>query len=165
MASGRKSRTLILSVLALILLFILTSSARVWGDLVLAQSQSTTQQQPSRGTEIVGTTDSKKSKLSSNRSGKDHALLFATNDYDDREHWNHLNNPIDDARAIADELKKSYDFETELILNATRDEITQVLLRYRHDRKYTDDDQLLIFFAGHGTFIEDYNQGYIIARD
>jgi uncharacterized caspase-like protein len=96
------------------------------------------------------------------RKGKDYALLIAINNYD---YWKDLSNPITDARAVADELKKYYGFETEVMENPTKKEIMAALLRYKRDKAYADDDQLFIFFAGHGSFIEDFKEGFIVARD
>lgn len=96
------------------------------------------------------------------RKGKDYALLIAINDYD---YWKDLSNPITDARAVADELKKYYGFETEVLENPTKKEILAALLKYKRDKVYADDDQLFIFFAGHGSFIEDFREGFIVARD
>jgi uncharacterized caspase-like protein len=96
------------------------------------------------------------------RTGKDYALLIATDDYD---HWPHLDNPIVDARDLELELKNYYGFNTEVVTNARRDAVLQTLLRYKRDIKYSDDDQLFIFFAGHGTFNEEWKEGYIVTKD
>jgi uncharacterized caspase-like protein len=96
------------------------------------------------------------------RKGKDFALLIAVNDYD---YWTDLTNPISDARAVAEELKHYYGFETEVLENPTKKEILGTLLRYKREKIYADDDQLFIFFAGHGDFKEDFKEGYLVARD
>jgi len=115
-----------------------------------------------RGTRVDGPTQAQTPGTSLNRTGKDYALLFATDDYD---HWPHLNNPIDDAQAIAYELKNYYGFETEVLKNQKREEILATLLRYKREKKYTEDDQLFIFFSGHGAFSEEFKEGYVIAGD
>lgn len=115
---------------------------------------------PKRGLEVVGTELSKPRQRS--RSGKDHALFFATDDYD---HWPRLNNPVNDARSVANELKNYYGFETEVIENPKKEEMLTTLLKYKRARKYSDEDQLFIFFSGHGAFSDEFQEGYVIARD
>lgn len=158
------NRTYICSVLTLLALCLAAPISSPSRDSVLAQSRAPARDQDParRGAEVLGATDPQKPKISLNRSGKDHALLFATNDYD---YWSHLNNPINDARAIAYELKNYYGFETEIIENPKKEEILATLLKYKRERKYSDDDQLFIFFAGHGAFSDEFKEGYIIARD
>ena len=158
------NRTFTLSVLGLAVLCLSVAFTTRPSNSARAQSRTAVlDQEPSskRGVEVVGTEPSKP-RQSLHRSGKDHALLFATDDYD---HWPHLNNPVDDARTIANELKNFYGFETEVLENPKKEEILATLLRYKRERKYSDDDQLFIFFAGHGAFIDEFKEGYIIAKD
>lgn len=101
------------------------------------------------------------------RQGKDYALLFATDQYD---HWGELSNPVNDAKTIASELRSIYGFQTELVTDAT---LSQILERLRHyvssacadGTPYAPDDQLLIFFAGHGAFDRTTKEGFIVAKD
>ncbi|MCU1267884.1 MAG: peptidase caspase catalytic subunit p20 [Acidobacteria bacterium] len=121
------------------------------------------QQEPSpKRATIVGLPGPQRSTALAARKGKDYALLIAINDY---ERWPHLDNPVTDAEAIADELKNFYGFETEVLKNPTKQEIVNALLKYKRDKTYADDDQLFIFFAGHGSFSEEFKEGYIIAKD
>ena len=73
-----------------------------------------------------------------------------------------MSKPINDANAIADELRSNYGFETEILQNPTRDNIVAALRKYR-DRNYADDDQLLVFIAGHGYYNETLKEGFIVA--
>jgi hypothetical protein len=93
--------------------------------------------------------------------GQNQALLFAINSYDS---WPRLTNPIPDARAIAEELRRFYGFSVELIEDATQDQILSTLRRYAAKR-YGENDQLFIFFAGHGQFDEVLGDGYLVAKD
>ncbi|MCU0443562.1 MAG: tetratricopeptide repeat protein [Microscillaceae bacterium] len=93
--------------------------------------------------------------------GKNRALLFATNEYD---YWSPLVNPIFDAEAIAKDLQLIYNFEVELIKNPTKEDITLKIKSYAK-KQYDANDQLFIFFAGHGQFDEVFKEGYIVARD
>ncbi len=77
---------------------------------------------------------------------KDRAILFATDDY---EEWQDLNNPIKDAKALAEELEAAYGFQVEVITDATRKLVLETLRNYA-EASYNPQDQLLIFFAGHG---------------
>ncbi len=93
--------------------------------------------------------------------GQSYALLFAVGMYDS---WPPLVNPEPDAQAIAQELKKSYGFRTELLQNVTRDDILTTLRRYA-GMKFGEGDQLFIFFAGHGQFDPVLGDGYLVAKD
>ncbi len=93
--------------------------------------------------------------------GQNQALLFAINSYDS---WPRLTNPVFDARAIAEELRRNYGFSVEVIEDATQDQILSTLRRYAAKR-YGENDQLFIFFAGHGQFDEVLGDGYLVAKD
>jgi hypothetical protein len=92
---------------------------------------------------------------------KDYALLIATDKYDN---WTDLVNPVNDAEALAKELKERYGFEVELITNANQDEML-VKIREYSQRKFKPQDQLMIFFAGHGQFDESFGEGYVVAKN
>jgi len=92
---------------------------------------------------------------------KDYALLFATDQYDN---WNDLVNPIFDSRSIAQELKDRFGFEVEIIENVDQDMVFTKLREYAL-RKYKPQDQLFIFFAGHGQYDETFGEGYVVARN
>lgn len=93
--------------------------------------------------------------------GKRYALLVATGDYDE---WSQLVNPVPDLRAVGELLKSRFGFLVERLENPTRSEILGKLRRYV-DREYGPNDQLVIAFAGHGTFDEVTEIGYLAARD
>ncbi|MEM6453786.1 MAG: DUF1566 domain-containing protein [Acidobacteriota bacterium] len=101
------------------------------------------------------------SALEAKTDGKRHALLIAINDY---AHWTPLNNPIPDMRTLAAELRHRYGFLPEVVENPTREDIVAKLRRYiRQD--YGPDDQLVIAFAGHGTYDAVSDIGYLVAKD
>ncbi|HWT01786.1 MAG TPA: caspase family protein [Pyrinomonadaceae bacterium] len=99
------------------------------------------------------------------RNGKDYALLIATDDY---KVWDDLSNPVRDAETIANDLQRIYGFEidpqTDVLKNPTKKQILDALRRIKA-RQYQPDDQLFIFFAGHGHFNESLKEGYLIAAD
>jgi caspase domain-containing protein len=93
-----------------------------------------------------------------------YALMFASDDYDAAD-WPHLNNPVHDARAIALELRKFYGFQTDLRENQTAQAIKDTIVLDYEKRTFKPNDELLIFFAGHGDFDEADGTGYVIAKD
>jgi hypothetical protein len=92
---------------------------------------------------------------------RDMALIFATDNYD---HWDDLVNPVNDGETIAKELKEKYGFETEIIRNANVDEVFEKIREYNL-KKFKPQDQLLIFFAGHGVFDEAFGEGFVVAKN
>ena len=99
------------------------------------------------------------SPVASNRT--DYALLFGGDEYNE---WNNLFNPVKDVETIAEELEKYYGFKVDVVLNATTSEIMAKLREYAK-KSYQPNDQLLIFFAGHGQFDEVFTEGYIVGKD
>lgn len=100
------------------------------------------------------------------RIGKDYALFFAINEYD---HLNELQKPIENAEAIAEELKNNFGFHTEIVENATYDDIEEKLNDYKDNfaknanGQYDSNGQLLIFFSGHG--VEENENGFFLPKD
>lgn len=92
---------------------------------------------------------------------RDYALIFATDKY---ENWDDLVNPISDATTISLILKEKYGFETELIENASLEEITAKLYDY-NTKKFNPQDQLFVFFAGHGYYDDVLGEGYVVASN
>ena len=95
------------------------------------------------------------------RNGNDYALFFATDDYTE---WTDLVNPVNDVRTVARELEQNYGFNTELVIGADRKEVLKTLKTYAK-KKYGPNDQLLIFFAGHGKFDEFFGEGYVVCAN
>jgi hypothetical protein len=92
---------------------------------------------------------------------KDYALLFATDQYDN---WTDLVNPVDDAHSLAKVLKEKYGFETEIVENPNLDDVFIKLAEYKQ-RRFKPQDQLLIFFAGHGYFDDNFGEGFVVAKN
>jgi hypothetical protein len=98
-----------------------------------------------------------------NKQSKDYALFFAVNEYDNLRN---LNNPISNARGIANILKKDYGFETEIVENPSLTMITDKLREYYTQFQNGEKDrngQLLLFFSGHG--MVEFENGYFLAKD
>ncbi len=92
---------------------------------------------------------------------KDYALLIATDSYD---YWNDLVNPVYDANSIARELSETYGFEVDILENANQEDILLKIKEYAK-KNLKPQDQLFIFFAGHGQFDEGFGEGYIVAKN
>ncbi|MCS6946755.1 MAG: caspase family protein, partial [Steroidobacteraceae bacterium] len=84
--------------------------------------------------------------------GRYYALIIGNNDY---QSLPDLSSPIADATALATLLEQSYGFKTTVLRNATRYEILSALNRLRE--VLTPEDNLLIYFAGHGE-LDEVNQ-------
>ena len=97
--------------------------------------------------------------------GKYYALLIGINEYDDPEIID-LDKPIEDAEALADALTNYYVFDPQnvvMLKDASRTQIIDALDNLRE--RVTDDDNLLIFYAGHGLWDESAEIGYWIPSD
>lgn len=92
---------------------------------------------------------------------KDYAILFATDKYD---HWTDLVNPVEDAHAIANELRNRYGFEVEVVENPTQEDVFIKIADYVQ-KKFKPQDQLMIFFAGHGYFDDTFGEGFVVASN
>ncbi len=93
------------------------------------------------------------------------ALLVGVENYQD-ESLNDLSRPINDAEAIANLLRQQYTFDAGNIIvlrDPTRAEIIGTLDRL--SRQVTGHDNFLIFYAGHGFWDEQFQQGYWLPSD
>jgi Caspase domain len=107
--------------------------------------------------------------LASNEGGSkprnNYALLIAVEDYQDSLIIS-LNEPVKDATALREILIGEYTFEPEyvtLLSNPTFEEINVAFDDLSH--KITPNDNLLIFYAGHGYFDEKTGIGYWMPSD
>lgn len=98
--------------------------------------------------------------LPSDSIGVYHALLIAVQQYRDQNLEN-LSSPIKDARALESVLLDSYAFERQNI-QVLENPDRRAILRSFDDlsRKLTSHDNLLVFYAGHGQYDKDVDQGY-----
>ncbi len=97
--------------------------------------------------------------------GKYYALLIGINEYEDEEIAD-LDKPIQDAEALAQVLTDNYIFEPQdvtILKNASRGQIIDALDRMRNI--VTENDNLLLFYAGHGLWDADSEIGYWIPAD
>lgn len=104
-------------------------------------------------------------KTTKQNSGTFHALIIGNNDYQD-PNLPSLDQPIKDAITLYDVLLSDYTFEKENIIflkNATRKDVIRQLDKLSDE--LTDQDNLLIFYAGHGYWDENKGQGYWMPID
>jgi hypothetical protein len=111
--------------------------------------------EPARGPVLVGST-----RPSSEVPRRDYALLIGVDRYD---HFPRLNNPVRDASEIEAELKTFYGFDTTLMPNPTEAEILEALKKLAL-KTYGPEDQVFIFYAGHGE-VDEVDEGYIAGTD
>lgn len=110
-----------------------------------------------RQTRVVGLNDTV-------RPSTDYALVICTDEYDDKEGWSKLSNPISDGQEISRILMNEYGFKVETLFNPTRGEVYSKLKEYCR-RQFNKDDQLFIFIAGHGDYDDAFKEGYIVPKD
>ncbi len=84
-----------------------------------------------------------------------YAILIAEKDYEDKSIPD-LQNPVRDARELNNILASHYNFSQsniDTLFNRSREEIMQVIVQ--RCNTLTENDNLVIFYAGHGTAIKD----------
>jgi hypothetical protein len=94
-----------------------------------------------------------------------YALIIGIDQYSDREIPD-LDNPITDARHLMDELVENYHFREgniRFLKNATRADLIRSLDEM--SSRVGPEDNLLIFYAGHGWWDDDANNGYWLPAD
>ncbi len=92
--------------------------------------------------------------------GNYHALVIGNNNY---PKLTSLNTAESDARVVADILENKYGFNTTLLLNADRYSMLSALNSLRE--QLTDEDNLLIYYAGHGELDKVNLRGYWLPVD
>ena len=91
---------------------------------------------------------------------KYYALVIGNNNY---EHLEKLDAAENDAVVIADVLTKKYGFEVDLLLNADYEKTVDTLFQITN--KLKKNDNLLIYYAGHGELDKAENRGYWLPVD
>ena len=91
---------------------------------------------------------------------KYYALVIGNNNY---KYLEKLDAAENDAVVIADVLKNKYGFEVDLLLNA--DQETTVDTLFNITDKLKNNDNLLIYYAGHGELDKAENRGYWLPVD
>lgn len=92
--------------------------------------------------------------------GSYHALVIGNNEY---RNYPTLKTAVNDASETAEVLKSKFGFKTTLLKNATRYEILAALNELRET--LTDQDNLLIYYAGHGELDDKTEKGFWLPVD
>ena len=92
--------------------------------------------------------------------GQYYALVIGNNHY---QHWEPLQNAIGDAEAVGNLLESQYGFQVKFLKDASRKDILKTLNEFR--KILTEQDNLLIFYAGHGFLEPNIDRGYWIPVD
>jgi hypothetical protein len=92
--------------------------------------------------------------------GRYHALVIGNDHY---QFWEQLETPHADAVAVSGVLKNRYGFAVTTLFNATRADIFRALAALRKQLK--EDDNLLVYYSGHGSWDSANQQGYWIPVD
>jgi len=92
--------------------------------------------------------------------GRYHALVIGNNAYGRLQK---LESAVRDARAVEEILRTAYGFKTTLLLDADRYQLLSALNKLREE--LTDQDNLLIYYAGHGELDQVNNRGYWLPVD
>ena len=92
--------------------------------------------------------------------GNFYALVIGNENY---QHLPKLNTAVNDAVVISDVLTKKYNFKTTTLKNATRYQILSELNKLR--ARLTENDNLLIYYAGHGELDKANQRGHWLPVD
>ncbi len=92
--------------------------------------------------------------------GKRYALVIANQQY---QNWAKLDTPRADAQAVAEVLKQRFDFQVSVLQDATRQQMLAALSRLR--QQVGPQDQVLVYYAGHGQMDAVTARGYWIPVD
>jgi uncharacterized protein len=92
--------------------------------------------------------------------GERYALIIANQNY---KHWDKLDTPLADGKAVAEMLSKRFGFEATVITDATRRQVLTALNQLR--AKVDSQDEVLIYYAGHGEMDAVTARGYWIPVD
>ncbi len=101
-----------------------------------------------------------KAKIAEATAGNYYALVIGNNNY---QYLRRLETAQNDARKVAETLKLRYGFDTNLLLDADRDAILDAINDFRGILK--QDDQFLIYYAGHGSFDKIASKAYWLPVD
>ena len=92
--------------------------------------------------------------------GTYHALIIGNNNY---QNFNNLNSAVNDAREVEKILREHYDFKTSVVIDGDRYTILSALNKLRES--LTEDDNLLIYYAGHGELDKVNQRGHWLPVD
>ncbi len=96
--------------------------------------------------------------------GKYYALIIGIDNYSGE--WKHLKNAVNDARAIEQVLKTSYRFTNFKALYNEQATRTNIISAFEQLIKVVKpEDNVFIYYSGHGDFKQELNKGYWVPID
>lgn len=97
--------------------------------------------------------------------GKFYALIIGNNKYEDPS-IKTLDEPINDANKLYEILTSKYTFEKQNIVKLENAKYVEIMDAFDVlSTKLTKNDNLLVFYAGHGDWVEEKNLGYWLPVD
>lgn len=97
--------------------------------------------------------------------GRNFLVLIGVNSYDN---WNDLHNAVKDCEDIARELVEAYQFEPEYVIRLYNEQATREGILDKMEwlqEELTPEDNLLIYYAGHGYYDQHDRLGYWVPAD
>ncbi|MDD1622817.1 MAG: caspase family protein [Methylococcaceae bacterium] len=155
-ASGRFQTDVTLQGAETLLHIVATDKRNQSSDLNLRLLASENQAQES----FPGTSAGEGVRVGDIQFGKFYALIIGNNDY---AAYSSLKTPISDAKSLEVLLRERYGFKTKLLINANRHAIMSALNEM--NQKLTDQDNLLIYYAGHGEIDKKTQSAYWLPVD
>lgn len=92
--------------------------------------------------------------------GRRLALVIANQNY---QHWPKLDTPLADAQSVSDILRRRFGFDVRVLQDATRQQLLAAMSRLR--LQAGPEDQVLVYYAGHGQMDSVTARGYWIPVD
>jgi len=92
--------------------------------------------------------------------GEYHALIIGNNNY---ETLPDLRSAVNDAKAVSTLLDKDYGFKVTTLVDAKRADVLRSLAQLRQSVR--EEDNILIYYAGHGWLDEETNEGFWLPVD
>ncbi len=118
-----------------------------------------------RGTRPAGTTSPAASGPAV-KPYKNYLLLIAVDDY---KYWNKLHTPVNDIKEFKEALlQRYYAFDSSTVFQLTNAQVTRsniLKVLNQLSQLITEDDRLIIYYAGHGAFNKFTNDGYWVPYD
>ncbi|KGM39900.1 hypothetical protein JY96_07285 [Aquabacterium sp. NJ1] len=130
-------------------------------DGVVAQAQLAMVQRSAHPEAKAASTDaSARTPSAALLKGRRLALVVANQAY---QHWPRLDTPMADAQSVSEALHQHFGFDVTLLQNATRQQLLAALSRLR--MQAGPEDQVVVYYAGHGQMDPVTARGYWIPVD
>lgn len=140
-------------------------SARCIGLLVCFLLSSVTLNTAAADNRGISLQPTNKLPVAATQYGVYRALIIGNNEYQDKQgKWNKLSTAVTDARSIAKLLEQQYGFtDITLLENATRRDVLYALEDLAN--KSLKNDNVLIYYAGHGFLDDETSKGFWVPVD